>query len=206
MNRLAAVLALLGACLILSNCSIKQEWSDNYTRMEGVSSTSPQMIDGDLKTVGETAMPLGAEQNFRGGPSTSEALITLPEKKMIRRVVIHSDNLMTFNIYADKQGTADNPNWQLVKEVKSVKESPIDVLVSMSFLTDKIRIIALRTITDAEDRRGGRRSRGGGGGGFGGGFGGSRASEARINEIELYGYKTGDETVANETDVELKLQ
>ena len=32
-----------------------QEWSDNYALMDGVQSTSPQMIDGNLETIGEAA-------------------------------------------------------------------------------------------------------------------------------------------------------
>ena len=64
MYRLITVLTILGCCSIILGCSVgqtilsKQEWSENYTQTAGVTSTSPQMIDGNLQTVGETESPM----------------------------------------------------------------------------------------------------------------------------------------------------
>jgi len=198
MYRSMTVLVILGFCSIILGCSVgqtilsKQEWSENYTQMAGVTSTSPQMIDGNPRTAGETEFPIEA-QGVRGASPPSEVVITLPEKKMIRRLVIHSESLMTFNVYADKGGIGDQSDWQLVKEVKSVKTNPIEVSISTGFPTTKIRIIVLRTNDDASVSRQ-QRARSGGGRGFGG----NRRAAAQINEIELYGYISASEPKAAE--------
>ena len=193
MYRFIALLAISVYCAILIGCGVgkaflsKQEWSENYTQMAGVTATSRQMIDGNLRTVGETRFP-AESRGFRGTSPPSEVVITLPEKKMIRRVVIHSENLKTFDILADKDGSAKGPNWQLIKEVKSVHTNPTELSISTAFLTDKIRIRVLHTTSDSSVRRqqrarsgGGRRSRG------------NQRAAAKINEVELYGYKSADE-------------
>ena len=198
MYRLITVLVILGCCSIILGCSVgqtilsKQEWSENYTQMAGVTSTSPQMIDGNLQTVGETESPMVSQGGGRGASPPSDVVITLPEKKMIRRVVIHSESLMTFNVYADKGGVGDQSDWHLVKEVKSVQTNPIDVSISTGFPTAKIRIIVLRTNDDASVGRQ-QRARSGGGGR---GFGGNLRAAAKINEIELYGYQSASEPKA----------
>ena len=43
-------------------------------------------------------------------------------------MVIHSENLKTFDVLADQGGgTGDRVNWKLVGEVKSVKSNPINI-------------------------------------------------------------------------------
>ena len=65
-----ATLSLM--CLVtLTGCSAlfsSQEWSENYTLMEGTRATSPQMIDGSLNTIGETAFPAGIRNVHRVKP------------------------------------------------------------------------------------------------------------------------------------------
>lgn len=133
-------------------CSVlfsEQEWSENYALLDGTYSTNAQMIDGDINTVGETSSPNGSGSRLL--PSQShEVVITLPEKKIIRRIVIHSDNIKKFNLYADKGGSAlSDTDWKLVKEVKSVGSSPIVVPVLYSFPTDQVRLVVLGTTDDA---------------------------------------------------------
>ena len=53
--------------------------------IEGTQSTSPQMIDGNLHTIGEAVFPA----QVAGISPASEVVITLREKKLIRRIVIH---------------------------------------------------------------------------------------------------------------------
>ncbi|CAI8035744.1 hypothetical protein GBAR_LOCUS20045 [Geodia barretti] len=92
------------------------------------------MIDGNIRTFGETAFREGSQDNFGPAP-TSQAIVMLPERKVIRRVVIHSDNLKKFTVYADK-GSED---WEIIKEVNNVASNPIDLSVNAPFPTDKIR-------------------------------------------------------------------
>jgi len=155
----------------------KEEWSENYALMDGATATAPEMIDGNLKTSGKTAFPSGSDQAY-GMSAVSEALVTLPEKQSIYKVVIHSPNLKTFDLMADK----GDDNWHKVKEVKSVQSSPIELRISAA-ITDKIKIRVRSTSDDAEVRRE-RRARGG----WGGGNRGNRRAPAQIDEIELYGY------------------
>ncbi|MCY3741433.1 MAG: hypothetical protein OXH00_10470 [Candidatus Poribacteria bacterium] len=181
-------------CLILmTGCSAlfsEQEWSDNYALMEGVQSTSPQMIDGKLNTIGETTFPASME-GFMGANAASQVIVTLPEKKVIRRIVIHSDNLSAFDIYADKGSIAVEADWQLIKDVKSVKQSPFQVSLLIPFPTSRIRLRVLGTKDDALLNRQ-QRARSGG---FRG-WNANRRAAAKIREIELYGYKTADQVEA----------
>ncbi len=82
---------------------VEQNWSDNYALLEGTLSTNPEMIDGDIGTVGETRPSTGPGKLY-GSSNATEVIVTLPEKKLIRKIVIHSDNIQKFVIYADKGG------------------------------------------------------------------------------------------------------
>ena len=183
-------------CLIfMTGCSAlfsEQEWSENYALMEGVQSTSPQMIDGKLNTVGETNFPASTE-GFIGANAASQVVITLPEKKVIRRIVIHSDNLSAFDIYADKGSIAVDADWQLIKDVKSVKVSPFQISLLIPFPTNRIRLRVLGTRDDALLNRQQRARSAGRGWNTG-----NRRAAAKIREIELYGYKTAEQVEAEE--------
>lgn len=193
--RFIGLFSLLCFAAMLTGCSAlfsEQEWSENYALMEGVQSTVPQAIDGKLNTVGETAFPASTE-GFMGANAASQVIVTLPEKKVIRRIVIHSDNLSQFDIYADKGSITANEDWQLIKDVKSVKEHPIKVSLLIPFPTNRIRLRVLGTKDDALLNRQ-QRARSGG---FRG-WNANRRAAAKIREIELYGYKTAEQVEAEE--------
>lgn len=188
--RFIAFFFLFCFAVVLTGCSAlfsEQEWSENYSLMEGVQATSPQMIDGKLNTIGETTFPASAG-GVMGANAASQVVITLPEKKVIRRIVIHSDNLSQFDVYADKGSIAVDADWQLIKDVKSVKEHPIKVSLLVPFPTDRIRVRVLGTKDDALLNRQ-QRARSGG---FRG-WNSNRRAAAKIREIELYGYKTSEQ-------------
>lgn len=162
-----------------------QEWSENYALMEGVKSSNPQMIDGNLNTVGKTET-IGQRAAY-GSSWGSVVSIKLPEKKNIRRLVIHSDNIKKLNIYVDKGGSAlSETDWHLIKEIKGVKSYPIVIPLLNTFLTDHLRIV----VTDLTDEAANRRK--------------ERAEfyQARISEIEIYGYKSAEETAAAKSDTQ----
>ena len=187
MNRYLGLLSVCLYLLSLFGCALvaKQEWSNNYASIEGVRATNARMIDGNIRTFGETAFREGAQDTFGPAP-TSQAVVMLPERKVIRRVVIHSDNLKKFTVYADK-GSED---WEVIKEVNNVTSNPIDLSVNAPFPTDKIRVRVLGTTDDASLRRGQRRrnfwARG------------NRRAPAKIYEIELYGYQSATAADAEE--------
>jgi hypothetical protein len=165
-----------------------EEWSENYALMDGVTATSPEMIDGNVKTSGQTSFPEGADSSMYGSSPPSEAIVTLPERMSIYRIVINSPNLVVFDVFADK---GDN-DWEMIKENQKVSKNPANVRVST--VTDKIRIRVRTTKDDAEV---GRRSRARS---WGGRTSGRQRAPATINEIELYGFATsGISTQAGET-------
>ncbi len=198
MYRFITFFSLLCFVAVLSGCAAlfsEQEWSENYALMEGTQATSPQMIDGKLNTIGETTFPAGS-QGFIGANPASQVIITLPEKKTVRRIVIHSDNLTEFDIFADKGSIAVESDWQLIKDVKSVKMSPIKISLLIPFPTNRIRLRVLGTKDDALLSRQERARSAGRGWNVG-----SRRAVGKIREIELYGYKTaGQIEVEQATD------
>ena len=188
--RFTAFFSLFCFAVILTGCAAlfsEQEWSENYALMEGVQATSPQMIDGKLNTIGETTFPAGS-QGFIGANPASQVIITLPEKKIIRRIIVHSDNLSEFDIYADKGSIAVDADWQLIKDVRAVKENPIKISLLIPFPTDRIRLRVLGTKDDALLSRQERARSGGRGWNIG-----SRRAVGKVREIELYGYKTAEQ-------------
>lgn len=151
-HRLNTLLLVFCVSVILSGCSVlfsEQEWSENYALLGGTRSSSSKMIDGDLNTIGEAGTSKGLNLSVGLTPAP-EVIITLPERKIIRRIVIHSENIKKFNIYADKGGNAiSTTDWKLIKEAQSVKSNTIILPIMYSFPTDKIRLVVLGTTDDA---------------------------------------------------------
>lgn len=144
----------------------KQEWSENYAAAEGVEATSPLMIDGSLSTVGEMETPMDAE----GATALTEAVVKLPEKKSIRRIVLHTPNIKDLTVYAAGENEGD---WKLLEEIKNNDEKKI--VMNVSAVTDKVKVIVRRTSDDTvtPGARGRRRQ--------------VRHASGKINEIEIYG-------------------
>ena len=188
----------------LTGCVLftQQEWSENYALMDGVKSNSPLAVDGNIETIGEAQLP----RNSTGRLSSPEILITLPEKKVIRKIVIHSDNLKKLVIFADKGGTIHSrTDWQLLKEIKAVKSYPLEIPILYSHPTDKLRIVILDTTDDAAVARKQKAefSRQDFGnlafGRAGSRMFNRRYNNARIGEIEIYGYRTKKEATMSDT-------
>ncbi len=172
MCRFYAIAAILLA-FVISGCGTvgrslvaKQEWSENYAALEGVEATSPLMVDGDRRTVGETEVPTGG----RGSTEFSEAVVKLPEEKSIRRIVLYTPNIQSFSLYA---GGRDEDQWKPLDEIKKSEEKVITMNVSTT--TDRIRI-RVRETSDDKLLAGGRSRR-------------NRVDRAKgkIQEIEIYG-------------------
>ncbi len=204
-------LSIFCLSLIMTGCTTlfaEQEWSENYALMEGVKASSPQMIDGNLDTVGET-VTIGKRADY-GSSWESVVSIKIPEKKYIRRLVIHSDNIKKLNIYVDKGGSAlSETDWHLIKEIKSVKSYPIVIPLLNAFPIDHLRILVTDTTDDHAIRRrekAGVRQRTTPTESKKSGVDGDKRSRpkypARISEIEVYGYKSAAETEAAKPDMQ----
>ncbi|MFQ6040507.1 MAG: hypothetical protein ACE5PV_06585 [Candidatus Poribacteria bacterium] len=181
------LISFLGCGKFLRSFVGTDEWSENYALMDGVTATSPEMIDGDVKTSGQTTFPEGADASMYGSSPPSEAIVTLPRRMSIYRIVINSPNLKVFDVFADK---GDN-DWEIIKENQKVTNNPVEVRVSTT--TDKIRIRVRTTTDDAEV---GRKSRARS---WGGRRTGRQRAPATINEIELYGFATSGVGAPSET-------
>jgi len=170
------------------------------------------MIDGDIATIGETQQL--SNQRYSGwGTGVS---IKLPEKKNIRKIVIHSDNIKKLVIYADKGGTAlSATDWQIIKEVRGIKKYPIVIPILHSFPVDHLRIVVSDTSDDGIQRRQEKadfysetstRDRQFIGNNFSDRMRLRRSFPARIGEIELYGYKAKtDDPITTENKREEEL-
>ena len=119
-------ICILAVCL-LAGCSTlfaPQEFSENYALADGVRCDAPAVVDGDLETTSESR----------------RIVISLPEAKAIRRVIIHSPNISNFVLY---ESIGEKDEWRLIKRVKGNKLNKI--VVNTQVTTDKIRIFVSDT-------------------------------------------------------------
>ena len=173
-------IVLLSGCAHLLDLSAAQEWSENYALAKGVQANDPAIIDGNVKTVGQSQyVESSSPDSVRGSSTLSESVITLPEPKSIHRVVIHSTNLDAFDLWvADAQG-----RWEKIKEVKSNKEPVIALRLNRTVRTAGIKIRVRRTSDDSEMRRKNVQAVG-----VYRVFSGKTHALAQIAEVELYGF------------------
>ena len=156
-----------------------QTWSENYALMEAVQANDPAIVDGDLKTIGQSQYAEASSDTVQSHHASSESVIFLPDPQSIHRIVMHSSNVEAFDIWVtDNQG-----RWERIKEIKSVKQEVIDVRLNGAVRTSGVKIRIRRTSDDAELRqkniqrvRGWRV------------YSGHVKAPAKISEIQLYGF------------------
>jgi hypothetical protein len=197
---------------MITGCSTifsAQEWSDNYALMDGVQSTSPEMIDGNLETIGEAAFTSNAtvsallndRANDRAESVRNDSIVvvSLPEKKRVYRIILHSDNLRHFVVYVDKGKRTKGEDWQRIVEMRDVISKKIDLKLKMPYYTHQIKIRILKTNPPVQNQKSktfqisttlgsGRLDRTV--------FSNHRPPihmPGRIREIEIYGFKTAEQ-------------
>ena len=195
--RLFYVLPLLGLMCLCSGCVIGQQWSENYALQPGVTASDPTFIDGKPETIGQSQRKRSAAIQMADLNVPSEAVIHLPEKKSIYRIVIHSTNLEEFEVQAfDSLG-----EWKKIYDRRTNKDRVIDIRLNKVVTTTGIKLLVRRTTDDAAQRRqnlklkrenvetpDGQRRRGL----YRYHLTGPTTALAKISEIELYGYATAD--------------
>ena len=166
-------------CAGIQGFSAEQQWSNNFVLADGVRANDQAIIDGNVRTVGQSQYVESTGDMVMSFGSQSESIVTLPEPKSLHRVVIHSSNLQAFDIWTtDSQG-----RWEKIKEVESNKKKIIDIRLNRTVFTSGVKIRVRRTSDDAGQRRRnvqnvrGWRS-----------FSGKINAPAKISEIELYGF------------------
>lgn len=164
---------LIFACVMLIGCQSKalqtifaaQEW-ENLAVAEGVTCNVPEMIDGNLKTVG-----------FVDGRWIN---LTLPKRQTIHRIIIRGTNITDAIIYQQIQG---GKKWQAILEIKNNRGSAIEA--RLSSVTQALRIFVSATTDDARlppqfsPRYGEIVSR-------------RAIAKAYAKEVEVYGFKSKD--------------
>lgn len=187
------ILLLFGLTCLYSGCSIGQQWSENYTLQSGVTASDPALIDGKPETVGQSQRKKSSGSALTDLDIPSEAIIHLPEKRSIYRIVIHSTNLAEFELQAfDSLG-----EWQKIYDRRTNKERVIDIRLNKVVTTTGIKLLVRGTTDDAAQRREnlklkrenvetseGKRRRGR----YLYHLTGPTTALAKIAEIELYGY------------------
>lgn len=138
-----------GIVCVFYGCGLGQQWSDNYARLPGVTASDPALIDGKLETIGQSQRKQGSGSPDMDLDVPSEAVIHLPEKKVLYRIVIHTANLEEFEVMAfNSRG-----EWEKIYDERSNKESVIDIRLKNRVATNGIKLIVHRTTDDAARRR-----------------------------------------------------
>ena len=140
---------LLGLTCLYYGCNLGQQWSENYTLLPGVTASDPAIIDGKTETIGQSQRKKGSGSVVTDLDIPSEAIVYLPEKKSVYRIVIHSTNLEEFELMAyNSRG-----EWDKIYDKRSNKDPIIDIRLNKVVTTTGIKLIVHRTTDDAARRR-----------------------------------------------------
>ncbi len=170
----------LTGCQVLKILSTSQKWSENYVLNSGTTSNDPAMIDGNLETIGETKyIESTSKQTVRGFMVPSEGIVMLPKPKTIKKIIIHSQNLQSFDLFI----LESNGNWKHTKEVKNIIQRPYNLILNVPIYTAGLKIRVNKTSDDDALRRQNVRKIQGVSM-----FSGHTKALAKINEIEAYGF------------------
>ncbi|MCY3723257.1 MAG: hypothetical protein OXG97_13625 [Candidatus Poribacteria bacterium] len=143
------VAVLLGLMCLYYGCNLAQQWSENYALLPGVTASDLAIIDGNTETIGQSQRKKSSGSVVTDLDIPSEAIIYLPEKRSVYRIVIHSTNLEEFELMAyNSRG-----EWDKIYDKRSNKESIIDVRFNKVIMTTGIKLVVHRTTEDAARRR-----------------------------------------------------
>ncbi len=196
-KRSAGIILLFGLMLYCYGCTLGQQWSENYARLPGAKANDPAIIDGNLETVGQSQRKKGSGSLLTDLNLPSEAIIFLPEKRALYRIVIHSPNLEEFALMAlDSFG-----EWDKIHDERSNKLPVVDIRLKRVIRTTGVKLVVRRTTEDAARKRenvqvrrenveigDGQKRRGR----YLRYITGPTTAPAKIAEIELYGYASGE--------------
>ncbi len=171
MKRWFYIVTFFCICITYMGCQSKpfrmliepQEW-ENLATAKGAKCSVPEMIDGNLKTVGYA--------------NSRWLTVTLPVKKTVHRIVIRGTNITDAVVYKQLEGDG---RWQGIMEVRN-NRGP-DIEIKMSIVTQALRIYVSGTTDDKRKapqfsfREGGGLSR-------------KELGRPFAKELEVYGFKS----------------
>ncbi len=176
MQRYLSIFIAFSAALLFSGCQskalqmlIEPQELYNYAVTEGVTCTSPEMIDGDVKT--------------RGYAQGRWIHLNLPTQKAVHRITIHGTNIINAMVYEKLEGEG---RWRAIQQIQN-NESPIIKMRFSGVVTDAIRIYISGTTDDEKEaskydpRRGAIVPQ-------------IRLGRAFIHELEVYGFVSKEGT------------
>ncbi|MBI1925369.1 hypothetical protein HYR99_14095 [Candidatus Poribacteria bacterium] len=128
---------VIGFVMVIEGCAaiIGQKWSENYARQPGAQSPTPAVIDGDLKTAAPLRLKIQPQKMYGYPPAEIE--ISLPESKVIRRIVVHSNELKDFQLWAYD---AETDQWKLIRQVNGGGESKIEIRTDVQTQRIKLKV------------------------------------------------------------------
>ena len=120
--------------LYLTGCRLilEQEWGPNLA--QEATSLEPNLTDGNLGTKAAIPLRLTNLHKLSGYPP-AEIIIQLKSAKEIRRIIVHSQDLKDFQVWAYNQAERD---WQPIALVKS--HQPPSSTIKVKAKTDRIKI------------------------------------------------------------------
>ena len=140
---------LLGLLCLCWGCTLGQNWSENYALLPGATASDPAFIDDNPETIGQSQRKQGSGSAGTDLDIPSEAIVYLPKKKSIYRIVIHSTNLEEFELHAfNSRG-----EWDKIYDRRSNKDPIIDIRFNKVVMTSGIKVVVRRTTDDAARRR-----------------------------------------------------
>ena len=160
---LCAVVLFLGCQSQVLQMLIEPQEFYNYAVTEGVTCTSTDMIDGDVKTKGYAA--------------GRWIHLNLPTQKAIHRITIRGTNITNAIVYEKLEGEG---HWRAIQQIQN-NESPVIEMRVSGIVTDAIRVYISGTTDDEkkagqyDPRRGAIVSR-------------IALGRAFVHEIEVYGF------------------
>ena len=138
MQRYLSISITFFAVVLFSGCQskalqmlIEPQELYNYAVTEGVTCTSPEMIDGDAKT--------------RGYADGRWIHLNLPTQKAIHRITINGTNIINAMIYEKLEGEG---RWRAILQIQNNQSPVIKMRVSSGVVTDAIRIYISGTTDD----------------------------------------------------------
>ena len=127
---ICAVTVLLGCQSKVLRMIFEPQELYNYAVTEGVTCTSPEMIDGDAKT--------------RGYADGRWIHLNLPTQKAIHRITIRGTNIINAMIYEKLEGDG---RWRAILQIQN-NDSPVLEMRFSGVVTEAIRIYISATTDD----------------------------------------------------------
>ena len=108
MRRTAPI--VLVTLILLSGCGvIVPQPNVNLALMPGTLAVHPSWVDGDPRSGGLSERTIAIDETPRFESPPTEAVVLFPTERTIRKIVIHSDEIMALDLYFE---TASN-GWEL---------------------------------------------------------------------------------------------